>query len=499
MTDNPYLVVRAHKSTGAEDANFSDTVKEELLDQIAANKKTMEEYVQASVVIQQKLMEFPKAFDEMKHNAQVQIQHLQSKVSKTRKEAEGERDNLAKSEHDKQVLETQLTIVKQNLAQTEHELKLAQGQSVGRKKTTPKLGTEWLLKNIKSDDIAAPDGSQPGDATAVHGGPGLADAESETQHAVDAGGSRVASPEPKASNAGTGGANTDRPADTGKKRQRTESTHHEKPAAGKILPGPPKQTLSIVERIFSMRLRHAAPRPPPGAPAAGAGPPPPPPTPGAPRPPPPTGAPPPPPPPGASRPPPPTGAPPPPPPPGASRPPPPPGAPPPPLPPGAPPLLQENDEKAWEEFETKMPSAHMVTDVMGFASDFEKPKPPDSGTDPPEKPAAANTAMSEELNGKSKRTMNLKAHARKYGQALRSLAKVIAVGPYNKEGDPGEANEFILPPPHSSVKELYPRGYNSYDQLHSLSFALVGQYRLHTSKPPLQMVDTWCPKAGYRI
>ena len=46
MTDNPYLVVRVHKSTGAEvHANFSDTGKEELLDQIAANKKTMEEYV----------------------------------------------------------------------------------------------------------------------------------------------------------------------------------------------------------------------------------------------------------------------------------------------------------------------------------------------------------------------------------------------------------------------------------------------------------------------
>ncbi len=41
MTDNPYLVVRVHKSTGAEvHANFSDTDKEELLDQIAANKRT---------------------------------------------------------------------------------------------------------------------------------------------------------------------------------------------------------------------------------------------------------------------------------------------------------------------------------------------------------------------------------------------------------------------------------------------------------------------------
>jgi len=59
MKDNPYLVVRVHKSTGAEDANFSDTDKEKLLYQIAENKKTMEEYVQASVVIHQKLSEVP--------------------------------------------------------------------------------------------------------------------------------------------------------------------------------------------------------------------------------------------------------------------------------------------------------------------------------------------------------------------------------------------------------------------------------------------------------
>ena len=99
MTDNPYLVVRVHKSTGAEGhANFSDV---ELRYQIAENKKTMEEYVQASVVIQQKLMEVPKAIDEMKRHTQVQIQHLQSEVFKTRKEAEGERDNLAKSENDR--------------------------------------------------------------------------------------------------------------------------------------------------------------------------------------------------------------------------------------------------------------------------------------------------------------------------------------------------------------------------------------------------------------
>jgi hypothetical protein len=233
MKDNPYLVVRVHKSTGAEDANFSDTDKEKLLYQIAENKKTIEEYVQASVVIHQKLSEVPKAFDEMKHYTQVKIQHLQSEVFKTRKEADGERDNLAKSEHDKQVLETQLTIVKQNLAQTEHELKLAVGR---KKKTPPPLGLEWLLKNMKSDDTPATDGSQHGDATAVHSGRGLADAESETQHAVDAGGSRVATLEPKASDAGTGGANTDRLVDTGKKRQRTQST--EKPAAGKTLPGP---------------------------------------------------------------------------------------------------------------------------------------------------------------------------------------------------------------------------------------------------------------------
>ena len=122
---------------------------------------------------------------------------------------------------DKQFLETQLTIVKQNLAKVEHELKLAQGQLVGRNKPTPsKLGTGWLLSHVSSDDTAAPDGSQPGDATAVHGGRGLADAESETQHAVDAGGdgvSRVATLEPKASDAGTGGANTDQTVDTSKK------------------------------------------------------------------------------------------------------------------------------------------------------------------------------------------------------------------------------------------------------------------------------------------
>ncbi len=61
MKDNPYLVIRVHKSTGAEvHANFSDV---ELRDQIAANKKTMEEYVQTSVEIQQKLMEVPKMFE----------------------------------------------------------------------------------------------------------------------------------------------------------------------------------------------------------------------------------------------------------------------------------------------------------------------------------------------------------------------------------------------------------------------------------------------------
>jgi hypothetical protein len=94
--------------------------------------------------------------------------------------------------------------------------------------------------------------------------------------------------------------------------------------------------------------------------------------------------------------------------------------------------------------ETKVPDETIWKEVRSFASNFEQPKPPDSGTNPPEKPVAANAAVSEELAGKSKRTMKLKAQARKYGQALRSLAKVIAVGPYNKEGDPGEANVMVV-------------------------------------------------------
>jgi aspartate ammonia-lyase len=114
MKDNPYLVVRVHKNTGAEaHANFSNS---ELIDQIAANKKTMEDYLQASVEIQQKLREVPRAFDLIKDQTQGQIQKLQFEVSKTRKEAEGERDNLAKSENDKLFLERRLTTMTKNLA-----------------------------------------------------------------------------------------------------------------------------------------------------------------------------------------------------------------------------------------------------------------------------------------------------------------------------------------------------------------------------------------------
>jgi len=116
-----------HKNTGATaHANFSDV---ELIDQITANKKTMEEYLQASVEIFQKLMEVSKAFDLIKHQTRSRIRDIEIECSKPRKEAQDERDNLAKSENDKQVLETKLTLMTRNLANAEHELKLTQGKS----------------------------------------------------------------------------------------------------------------------------------------------------------------------------------------------------------------------------------------------------------------------------------------------------------------------------------------------------------------------------------
>ena len=132
MTDNPYLVVRVHKSTGAEDANFSDTDKEKLLDQIEANKRTMEDYVQVSDKIQQQLREVPKVFEmerqmrEMEHQMRTVMDQMQNKMrnivkgyksqaSKTLKDVQNERDNNKN--------------LKEKLAQTENALKLAQGKS----------------------------------------------------------------------------------------------------------------------------------------------------------------------------------------------------------------------------------------------------------------------------------------------------------------------------------------------------------------------------------
>ena len=133
MTDNPYLVVRVHKSTGAEGhANFSDTGKEELLDQIAANKRTMEKYLQVSDKIQQQLREVPKVFEmerqmrEMEHQMRTGLDQMQNKM---REIVKGSQSQASKNLKDVQNERDKNKNLKEKLAQTENALKLAQGKS----------------------------------------------------------------------------------------------------------------------------------------------------------------------------------------------------------------------------------------------------------------------------------------------------------------------------------------------------------------------------------
>ena len=53
-------------------------------------------------------------------------------------------------------------------------------------------------------------------------------------------------------------------------------------------------------------------------------------------------------------------------------------------------------------------------------------------------------AMKEEMENGHPRMILLKTQASKYAQVFRSIAKVIAVGPYNKAGDPEEANVTVV-------------------------------------------------------
>jgi hypothetical protein len=100
------------------------------------------------------------------------------------------------------------------------------------------------------------------------------------------------------------------------------------------------------------------------------------------------------------------------------------------------------DNNVWEDFQVKIPDKHLWEEAMACQDKSKKKKPPDSETKTEQTPESAGLAK--DLEKKFPEVQRKKTQAGKYAQVIRSIAKVIALGPYDKIQDPEENNITVV-------------------------------------------------------